>query len=372
MKVWVLTGNFRNGGLEQVQARLTDYLTRHGIDAILVARHFERPAPPRSTTPIKTLELQGRSLPQFVLSLFREMKQHRPTHIITCANDISCLLVALKLLCFRKVSVIITQHLTISPEISSARGLRRLKLHAVRMAMRLLYSRADAIIAVSHGVAEDLSRQAAIALPTITVIYNPVIDDELVEIASDGNHEPMPWEGEGLPIITFAGRLEPVKRLDILLEAFSLIRRRIDARLLILGDGSLLPVLRQQARDLGVSRDVLFLGHREHIVDLLKKARVLVLPSDYEGFGNVLVEAMACGIQVIATNCPSGPAEILENGRYGQLIPTNSPDALSTALINTLSGEIHIPASELESRAGYFSISRAGRAYLEILKDKAN
>ncbi|WP_343574920.1 glycosyltransferase [Pseudomonas sp.] len=368
MKVWVLMGNFRNGGLEQVQARLIDYLTRHGIDATLVARRLERSPQSMAAAPIKTFELRGSSLLQFVASVFRALKQHRPTHIITCANDISCLTVALKLLFFRRTSVIITQHLTISPEIAEAHGMRRLKLSAVRLAMRFLYARANAIVAVSHGVAQDLSQQTAIPLHRISVVHNPIIDDATEERVLAPLPANFPWASNDLPIIVFAGRLEPVKRLDIVLDAFAEIRRQSDARLLVLGDGSLMPSLKQQACRLGLSDDVLFLGYCDNILPLLKRSTVLVLASDYEGFGNVLVEAMASGIQVISTDCPSGPAEILENGRYGQLIPTNSPAALSLALMKTLYGEFHVPAAELIARAEHFSVSRAGQAYLNVLQ----
>lgn len=364
----MLAGTFKSGGLEKVQVHLTEYLTRQGIKTTLVARHFAQPVQAPSKKTIDTQECRGENLLHFFISLFRALKQHQPTHVITSANDISCLLAALKLLCFRQMKVIITQHLTVSPEIASAHGLRRLKLRTVKTAMRWLYPRADAIIAVSHGVAEDLSQQTGIDLSAITVIHNPVIEDEASERQSEPSPELTAWKHDEAPIIVFAGRLEAVKRVDILLQAFALIQPESNAKLLILGEGSQLSALKQQANELAIANDVLFLGHHQQIAHLLEQSTVLVLPSDYEGFGNVLVEAMACGIQVIATDCPSGPAEILENGRYGQLIPTGSPTALSTALIKTLNAEVHIPANELKARARHFTVSRAGKAYLDILK----
>jgi glycosyltransferase involved in cell wall biosynthesis len=369
LKVWILAGKFRTGGLEQVLVTLTAFLTEQGVDATLVARSFDQPPPQPGPLPFKTLALPGSSLVGFIAALAKAVRRSRPTHIITSANDIACLSVLLKLLILRRCRIIVTQHLTVSPEVSGARGIRRLKLQLIRLAMRALYPRADRLIAVSDGVASDLAQQINASRDSITTIHNPIVDKQITSRIEAPLPTAYPWAHSTAPLIVFAGRLEPVKRVDLLLEAFAQVRSQSSARLLILGEGSLLDELRHQASQLQVAEDVLFFGHTRNILPLLKSSDVLVLPSDYEGFGNVLVEAMACGTQVIATNCPSGPAEILENGRYGQLIATNSVPALVTALRRTLDKEFEVPTDVLRQRAQYFSVERAGESYLQVLRE---
>lgn len=368
MKVWILSGKFRVGGLEQVLATLAAFLTEQGVPTTLVARSFEQPPQP-SPLSFGTQALPGSSLIGFIIGLTRAIRRDRPTHIITSANDIACLAVLLKLLLRRRPHIIITQHLTVSPEVSRASGMRKLKLQLIRLAMRALYPRADCMIAVSSGVASDLAQQLDIPRTSITTIHNPIIDAHMASRIDEALPNDYPWAHRTVPLIVFAGRLEPVKRVDLLLEAFAQVQGQTGARLLILGAGSLLDELKRHAARLQVAEDVLFFGHAPNILPLLKSSDVLVLPSDYEGFGNVLVEAMACGTQVIATDCPSGPAEILENGRYGQLVPTNSVPALVDALRKALNREFEVPADELHRRARHFTVERAGKAYLKLLRE---
>ncbi|UCL88107.1 glycosyltransferase [Pseudomonas sp. HS-18] len=369
MKVWILAGRFKAGGLEQVLSTLAAFLTDQGIDTTLVARAFDQSPPQPGLRPYATRTLPGSSLVGFVAALAKTIRLDRPTHIITSANDIACLTVLLRLLFLRRSRVIVTQHLTVSPEVSRASGMRKLKLKLIRHAMRALYPRADRVIAVSDGVAEDLAQQLNLPRAAIATIYNPVVDAQMARRIEAPLPTGFPWASRTAPLVAFAGRLEPVKRVDLLLEAFAQVHSQTGARLLILGEGSLLDELKRHAARLQVTEDVLFFGHAPNILPLLKSSDVLVLPSDYEGFGNVLVEAMACGTQVIATDCPSGPAEILEHGRYGQLIPTNSAPALIEALSKTLGKEFEVPADTLRWRAGHFSVERAGKAYLEILRE---
>lgn len=369
MKVWILAGKFRNGGLEQVLSSLAVYLTEQGVDTTLVARSFIQPPVHPDSRHHNVLALPGKGLIGFIVALVNAIQCAHPTHIITSANDISCLAVLLKLLLFRSSRIIVTQHLTVSPEVSRAKGLRKLKLQMVRLAMRALYPRANRVIAVSDGVALDLAQQIGIPRDAITTIYNPIVDTQIASRIEAPLPAVYPWEQSTTPLIVFAGRLEPVKRVDLLLDAFAQVHAQTEAHLLILGDGSQLEQLKRQAAQLQVEDNVLFFGHTQNILPLLKHSDVLVLPSDYEGFGNVLVEAMACGTQIIATNCPSGPAEILDNGRYGQLIPTNSVSALVAALRKTLDKEFDVPADNLCQRAQYFSVERAGQAYLDILRE---
>lgn len=197
------------------------------------------------------------------------------------------------------------------------------------------YPRADGIIPVSEGVAEDFVRVTGIERRHMTVIYNPVVTAELEALAAEEVDHPW-FRDERIPVIVNVGRLEPQKNLTLLIDAFRLLRARLAARLAIVGDGSLAGSLRDYARAGPWAEEIAFLGHRSNPFPYMARAGVFALSSHYEGFGNVLVEAMATGTPVVSTDCPHGPREILADGAYGRLVPVRDAPALALALEQTL------------------------------------
>ena len=197
--------------------------------------------------------------------------------------------------------------------------------------MRQLYPRASAVVAVSDGVTEDLAHFLGLDRARITRIYNPIFLP--ASVARAEGVTPHPWFEPGQPpVLIGAGRLTAQKDFETLMRAFALVRSVRSARLLILGQGEQRPQLLALADRLGVGADVALPGFVADLYTYLERASVFVLSSRWEGFGNVLVEAMACGIPVVSTDCPSGPREILEGGRHGLLVPVADPPALARAI----------------------------------------
>jgi glycosyltransferase involved in cell wall biosynthesis len=226
------------------------------------------------------------------------------------------------------------------------------------------YRKADCIIAVSEGVADDLVSVAGLARSEIRVIYNPVVTPELVARAE----EPLvhPWLVPGAaPVVLGAGRLSPQKDFATLLRAFAQVRAARPVRLIILGEGELRGQLEAQAAALGVSEDIQFPGFVDNPYAYMRRAGVFVLSSAWEGFGIVLVEAMACGAPVVSTDCPVGPAEILDGGRYGPLVPVGDGGALAQSILSML--DRPMDPERLRARAGDFALDKIGRQYLEVL-----
>ena len=226
------------------------------------------------------------------------------------------------------------------------------------------YSRVDAAVGVSRGVASELTESIGVPIDRVHTIYNPVVSETLVH--NSGQPAGHPWlDDSGPRVILAAGRLSKQKDFPTLLTAFARLRERCPARLIVLGKGRLRPELLAHARQLGISEHVDFPGFVQNPYAFMAKASLFVLSSRFEGLPTVLIEAMACGCPVVSTDCPFGPDEVLEDGRWGELVPMGDATALSDAMLRTLASPC--PSDVLRERASYFGIERAVSRYEELL-----
>jgi glycosyltransferase involved in cell wall biosynthesis len=238
-----------------------------------------------------------------------------------------------------------------------------------RPLLRRAYLEADAIVAVSDGVANDLATYAGIPRERIRTVYNPVVGPDLIARAREPlNH---PWFAPGQPpVILGAGRLDPQKDFATLIRAFARVRARRAARLVILGaDGppelGYTADLKAMPGALGVAQDVAMPGFVENPYAFMARASNFVLSSTYEGLPGVLIQALACGCPVVSTDCPSGPREILDHGRFGPLVPVGDDAALARAIEQVLDNPL--PSERLRARADLFSVDRAVDNSLSLL-----
>jgi glycosyltransferase involved in cell wall biosynthesis len=230
--------------------------------------------------------------------------------------------------------------------------------------LRVLYPRAAAILAVSQGVSRDLMAHLSLPEDRIQVCYNP-IDLELIQERKTAEPE-IPWPGDpSTPRLLSVGRLVPQKDHATLIRAFTRLLGTRPARLMILGEGPLRAGLEKQIRDLGVQGLVSLPGEVDNAFPYMAGADVFVLPSAWEGLGNVLLEALACGTTVVATDCPSGPAEILQDGRFGRLVPVGSAEGMAQAILASM--ETPHSAETLHRRAEDFAMDRVMDRYLNVL-----
>jgi len=224
----------------------------------------------------------------------------------------------------------------------------------------------DCFWAVTPGIAEELHSSFGIPKVKIAVIPNSVDLDSVLA----GPPVSHPAFGQTqVPVIVTAGRLTVQKRLDILLQAASILAARIEFNLVILGDGILKDNLVHLASRLGISCRTFFLGFVPNVWSFIKKASVFALSSDYEGFGNVLIEAMACGVPVVATRAPFGPEYIISNEESGLLIPTGDPEALANGMWRLLVDQ-NLRQRCIEGgfrRASDFSVEKAVQAVFDAL-----
>jgi glycosyltransferase involved in cell wall biosynthesis len=237
--------------------------------------------------------------------------------------------------------------------------------------LRRAYRDVDAVVAVSAGVASDVQRRTGLTQERIIVIYNPIASPDLPDKAqAEAEH---PWLAAGQPpIIMGAGRLGRAKDFPTLLRAFARIRKHRPVRLIILGEavnakktGRQRAKLAALARELGIAGDIDFPGFVQNPYSYMSRASVFALTSLYEGFGNVLAEAMACGCPVVSTDCRSGPAEILDHGRYGPLVAVGDDAALAGAIEALLDAP---PERRLLQQRGFeFNVERAIDRYEQLL-----
>ncbi len=213
---------------------------------------------------------------------------------------------------------------------------------------KMAYQDAESMIVVSNGEKEDLLENFGLKDKKVEVVYNPLNHAMISEMSKDD-----PGISIDGPVIVTASRLVHQKGLDILLRAFRIVRSSVPSKLVIIGDGDKRGELMNLSRSLKLEEDVIFLGAQLNPYKYMKMATVFCLASRYEGFGNVIPEAMITGAPVVVTDCPSGPAEIVDNGEYGLLVPPEDPNAIADALIKVLSD------SKLRDTLSNLSLKRA-------------
>lgn len=307
----------------------------------------------------------------YLVSLVRYLRKEKPAALI-CGDDINFGSIA-KQLARVPTQVIVNSQNNLSNYLQYKSSVAYYKSVAFRKSLtafllrRFLwfYSWADYIVPVSQGVADDLAKIAGRPLENIKVIYNPVVTFELLQKAKEPlDHS---WFARGEPpVILGVGRLHRQKDFPTLIRAFALVRQHKPTRLMILGKGPDRYKLEALIKELGLTNEIALPGFVKNPYAYMARAAVFVLSSIYEGFGNVVAEAIAVGTPVVSTDCPSGPAEILDSGKYGCLVPVGDIKALAEAILTTLDKPTDSEA--LRQRAKQFSYETAVNKYLELLK----
>jgi glycosyltransferase involved in cell wall biosynthesis len=309
---------------------------------------------------VRRLKQLWRRLP----ALVDYLNDARPTAILAAEPHYNAMAVWARRLSRLDCRIVLSEHIQASSHATVA------GLWADRHVLPLLrkaYLTADAVVTASIGVADNLATHAGIPRDRITTVYNAVVaPDLLVKAQEPVDH---PWFAAGEPpVVLGVGRLHPQKDFVTLIRALAALRSRRPVRLVILGagtDSEYAVALKTVATELGVAHAVEMSGFAHNPFAFMNRAAVFVLSSRYEGLGNVLIEALACGTPVVSTDCPSGPAEILDNGRFGPLVPIGDVDALARAIEWVLD---HPPAAEsLRARAELFSVERSADGYLKLL-----
>ena len=298
---------------------------------------------------------------RYLHSLSEYLNREQPNALLSAKTPANLVAIWAKQLAKVQTRIIVSErtHLSMSNQQSP-----KWRWRYVAPLIGKIYPQAERIITVSHGVADDLAACTGLPRDTIGTIYNPTLITEIAEkTQTPCSHSWLP--PTTLPVILGIGRLVPQKDFPTLLKAFAQVNRTHPARLLILGEGRERATLETLASELRIAKNVSFPGFEPNPYAFLARASIFVLSSAWEGLPNALIEALACGCPVVSTNCPSGPQEILANGKFGPLVPVGDHLALAQAILQTLE---HPPNVEsLRSRAAEFDIQTISGQYLQAL-----
>lgn len=352
------------GGAERQTLVLAKGLQAAGYSVTLVLNSMHGELADQVPAQLRRVELRGRRTLHDVWLLARYLRHERPDVLIANVDHNNVAAALAKAVAASRCKLIICQHNVLAGEF--ARG-ENWSYRAIPLAYRLVSPLLSAAVGVSDGVSEELVRKAGLPRHKVRTVYNGVIGDGFGEKAEESVDHPWFSNPDGPTFVT-AGRLVPQKDHLTLLRALALYRQvGGPGRLLVLGTGPLQTDLEEQARSLGLTDAVDFLGFQANPLPWFRRSHAFILSTRSEGFGNVLVEAMGCGTPVIASDSDYGPREILQRGRYGLLVPPGNPVALANAMRSATDLRLRFPPDFLRARAAEFSTRVAAHAFGQLI-----
>lgn len=311
---------------------------------------------------IRVISLGSRTSVGAVRPLVAYLKKERPDYLLASGAPLHIVSAVAKSVSGSPVKVYTRTHIEMTEYIKERSFLNR---QVLLFFLRLSKNVVDGHLAASRGAADNLAQVIGLPPDRVGVLYNPPIDDTLLALSN--NTVVHPWlKDRGEPVLVCVARLVEQKGLDTLVEAVKLVRDKREVRLIILGEGNLRYRLMGQAFDLGVQEFIDFYGHVDNPFAFMRQADLFVLSANYEGFANVVAEALACGCPVVSTDAPSGPREILANGEFGTLVPIKEPIALSSAILAAL--QTTHDRKRLVARGMRFHVKNVTADLLRLLK----
>ncbi|MEL7028246.1 MAG: glycosyltransferase [Pseudomonadota bacterium] len=360
-RIAILLHAAQGGGAERAMITVANRLAAMGAPIDLLLTRRIGPLLDEISDSVNLIDLQAPQVRKALGALNRYVKETRPAVLMSALPATDALaLIGKRLFRWPTRLVISVQN---NPSATASGHSRFLEKHWPFL-IRTLYPSADRTVAISRGVAEELRKIWGAPNADIPVINNPLDLDRIDRMRAEPAD--LPWFSDGGPPVALAvGRLTPQKDYPTMLRAFAEARAAGPMRLAIAGEGPDQADLEALARELGVADDVAFLGFLGNPFAAMSAADMFVLSSRWEGFANVVAEAVRCGARIVSTDCVSGPAEILQDGRWGQLTPVGDVSAFAQAMRRALTLEVDKAA--MEARAQDFEADAIAARYLDYL-----
>ncbi|MBI3554479.1 MAG: glycosyltransferase [Elusimicrobia bacterium] len=364
LRIAVFLPNLGGGGAEKIAVHLANALAGLGYEVDLVLALAEGPYLADVSPGVSVVDLGARRLLTAILPLVRYLRKRRPVVLFSHLEYANIGAVLARALSWAPTRLVLVEHATLSA--AFRQNPTRKKSFLLFAAMRL-YPRADRVIAVSRGSAEDLIRFIGVPERLVRVIFNPVVVPQIKELSTrPAGHR---WlEPGGPPVVLGIGRLTPQKDFQTLIAAFALLRKDRDCRLLILGEGEQRAELERLIASRGLAQAAELPGFVKNPYSFLARCSVFALSSVWEALPTVLIEALSLGARVVSTDCPAGPREILQDGKFGRLVPPGDARALARALSEAMS---EAPAAIPESALRPFTLPVAAGAYAGLIEELA-
>ena len=312
------------------------------------------------------IDLKIKKMRGVLFPVFNYIRNQKPTVLLACMWPLTVFAILAAKLAFSNTRIFVAEHINWGESHFEYGYFLRL---LIPRSMKFFFNNADGVITVSQGAACSLASYARIPLSAITIIYNPVIDVDNIKTSEIMVSGVGRWLNSPIKVLT-VGHLKEQKNHDLLLEAFATLLHKMEAHLLILGEGRLRFSLEKKINELGISDRVSMPGFVDDPNPFYRLTNLFVLSSDWEGLPTVLIEALSAGAPIVSTDCPSGPREILCDGLYGDLVPVGDPLALADMMINSLSKD-HDRAT-LINRSEDFSIQISTDKYEKLFFQSSN
>ena len=362
-RVLFILNNLNGGGAERVIANIANGYVVAGHEATILLGKEEGIYFDMLDKRVKIVELGAITLLDYCRYLPKFLKKNSFSHVITASDYISCAAIFAKFVHKIKVTVIATLHYDLP---SQLKVLPKLNCIWLKLINKMIIVNADKIIAVSTGVASGFISILGRTPKHLAVIYNPVFDDNIYELAKE---EVIDFSNriKCQHQLVCIGRLDIGKNQKLLVEAVNILSQKgYQLLVYLIGEGSQRNNLQALVNKYDLQKSIRLIGFQNNPFKYLSKSDLLVSSSNYEGLPTTLVEALALGINVVSTDCPSGPNEILEHGKYGFLCPVEDPLLLSDAIERAL--KTPIDSAILKQRAQAFSIPASIQKYLDVIQ----
>jgi glycosyltransferase involved in cell wall biosynthesis len=362
MRVALLLPTLEIGGVERMFANLANGLHQCGVEVDLVVGRAGGDLGAVLENDIQVFDLGSNHMTRSVPGVAKYLHARKPDAIIAGMTHCTAAAVAARSITRQKTKIIATEHSTMSQVVANTAGL---KYSLMPFWGQWALISADSIVAVSNGVADDLSARTGILRERFRVIYNPVITDALYSAAKATVRHPWLQDGQP-PVILAVGRLDKSKDFPMLVRAFSVVRKCRAARLMILGEGPDRSRIEKAVDEARLALDVALPGLEQNPYKFMNHAAVFAFSSQWEGFGVALVEALALGVPVVSTNCTYGPAEILCDGKFGALVPVGDHEAMAQALLDALDNPVR---NDISEHLQQFTVRSVASNYLSVINN---
>jgi len=365
-KIALVVSDLSLNGVFFVKVTLAREFIRLGFEVDIITGYISEDVSDLIPEECGIYELGLLRLNSFAYKLGKYLRANKPVALIASSWPCTAAAILSSRLFHSKAKLLVIEHVDFRTNFYVSGEFSRKDIFLISYFGKYIYNAADVVVGVSTGVVDGLKNYAKIDDSKLKVIYNPLrCFSSITKSQTTQSIKDLIWT-QGTTKILSVGRLAYQKAYEELIRAIGLINNRDKLRLIIIGDGSLREVLEKQIENLGLQKNIFLIGSISEPEIFYEDADLFVLSSSSEGFGNVIIEALSYGVPVVSTDCKSGPAEILGNGRWGDLVMVGDTVALAKSIESALSKKHDHEA--LRNRANDFSPERVARQYLAALR----